>query len=70
MLITATIAAPVILFATIGLSWSDFMSFSKEMNRVGAALGIVYPEKIDLFKSTKKFKKSGKPELPMGVYYL
>ncbi|MCC7596541.1 hypothetical protein IGS61_03515 [Janthinobacterium sp. FW305-129] len=70
MLITATVTAPVILFATIGLSWSDFMDFSKEMNRVGKALGIVYPEKIDLFKSTRKSRKSGKPALPMGVYYL
>lgn len=46
------------------------MGFSKEMNRVGKALGIAEPEKIDLFKSTKKSIKSGKPALPMGVYYL
>ncbi|SDI07078.1 putative type VI secretion system effector [Janthinobacterium sp. YR213] len=70
MLITATITAPVILFATVGLSWSDFMDFSKEMDRVGKALGIAEPEKIDLFKSTRKSRKSGKPALPMGVYYL
>ncbi|MDO8032809.1 hypothetical protein O3297_05255 [Janthinobacterium sp. SUN128] len=70
MLITATITAPVILFITVGLSWSDFMDFSKEMNRVGKALGIAEPEKIDLFKSTRKSRKSGKPALPMGVYYL
>ncbi|MCC7697865.1 hypothetical protein [Janthinobacterium sp. EB271-G4-7A] len=70
MLITATITVRVILFATAGLSWSDFMDFSKEMDRVGKALGIAELEKIDLFKSTRKSRKSGKPALPMGVYYL
>ena len=70
MLICATFSTPIILFVTVGLSWKDFMEFSKEMNRVGKALGITEPEKIDLFKSTRKSRKSGKPALPMGVYYL
>ncbi len=70
MLICATFSTPIILFVTVGLSWKDFMEFSKEMNRVGKALGIAEPEKIDLFKSTRKSRKSGKPALPMGVYYL
>lgn len=70
MLICATINSPIILFLTVGLSWKDFMEFSKEMNRVGSALGIAEPEKIDLFDRTKKSRKSGRPALPMGVYYL
>ena len=70
MLACATFSTPFILFLTVGLSWKDFMAFSKEMNRVGKALGIAEPEKIDLFKSTKKARKSGKPDLPMGVFYL
>ena len=70
MLICATFSTPIILFLTVGLSWKDFMEFSKEMNRVGKALGIAEPEKIDLFKSTRKSRNSGKPALPMGVYYL
>ena len=70
MLICATFSTPIILFITVGLSWKDFMEFSKEMNRVGKALGIAEPEKIDLFKSTRKSRNSGKPALPMGVYYL
>ncbi|MGK5011015.1 putative type VI secretion system effector [Janthinobacterium sp. MDB2-8] len=70
MLICATFSTPIILFLTVGLSWKDFMEFSKEMNRVGKALGIAEPEKIDLFKSTRKSRKLGKPALPMGVYYL
>lgn len=70
MLICVTFSIPIILFLTVGLSWKDFMGFSKEMNRVGAALAIAEPEKIDLFKSTKKVRKSGKPALPMGMYYL
>ena len=70
MLVCATFSIPIILFLTVGLSWKDFMEFSKEMNRVGKALGIAEPEKIDLFKSTRKSRKLGKPALPMGVYYL
>ncbi|WP_143450280.1 putative type VI secretion system effector [Janthinobacterium sp. BJB446] len=70
VLICSAFINPIILFVTVGLSWKDFMDFSKEMNRVGKALGIADPEKIDLFKSTRKFRKSGKPALPMGVYYL
>ncbi|PHV50508.1 hypothetical protein CSQ91_04835 [Janthinobacterium sp. BJB301] len=70
VLICSAFINPIILFVTVGLSWKDFMDFSKEMNRVGKALGIAEPEKIDLFKSTRKSRKSGKPALPMGVYYL
>jgi len=33
-----------------------------------AALGIPEPAEIDLVKSTKKFRRDGKPELPMGVF--
>ncbi|MDQ4624276.1 putative type VI secretion system effector [Janthinobacterium lividum] len=70
VLICSAFINPIILFVTVGLSWKDFMSFAKEMNRVGKALVIAEPEKIDLFKSTRKSRKSGKPALPMGVYYL
>ncbi|QKY08865.1 putative type VI secretion system effector [Janthinobacterium lividum] len=70
VLICSAFINPIILFVTVGLSWKDFMSFAKEMNRVGKALVITEPEKIDLFKSTRKSRKSGKPALPMGVYYL
>lgn len=70
VLLCSTFINPVILFVTVGLSWKDFMGFAREMNRVGRALGIAEPEKIDLFNSTKKSRKSGKPDLPMGVYYL
>ncbi|MGF6115008.1 hypothetical protein ABIE30_005527 [Janthinobacterium lividum] len=70
VLICSAFINPIILFVTVGLSWKDFMNFAKEMNRVGKALVITEPEKIDLFKSTRKSRKSGKPALPMGVYYL
>jgi len=70
VLICSAFINPIILFITVGLSWKDFMNFAKEMNRVGKALVITEPEKIDLFKSTRKSRKSGKPALPMGVYYL
>ena len=70
VLICSAFINPIILFVTVGLSWKDFMNFAKEMNRVGKALVITDPEKIDLFKSTRKSRKSGKPALPMGVYYL
>jgi hypothetical protein len=59
----------LVLGATVGMSWKDFMRFSRQMNRVGAALKLENPENIDLFKSTRKQRKLGKPELPMGVYY-
>lgn len=70
MLICATFNTLIILFVTVGLSWKDFIELSKEMSRVGKALGVADPEKIDLFKSTKKMGKAGKPDFPMGVYYL
>ena len=70
VLICSAFINPIILFVTVGLSWKDFMNFANEMNRVGEALVITEPEKIDLFKSTRKSRKSGKPALPMGVYYL
>lgn len=70
MLICATFNTLIVLFLTVGLSWKDFMEFSKEMNRVGKTLGIAEPEKIDLFKSTKRMRKAGRADLPMGVYYL
>lgn len=44
---------------------SYFISWST--SRVGKVLEIAEPEKIDLFKSAKN---SGKPDLPMGVFYL
>ena len=50
-------------------SWGDFMGFSRQMNAVGAALGMPEPENMDLFKSTRQAKANGKPDLPMGVYY-
>ena len=64
-----TITLPVLLFVTVGLSWRDFMAFGREMNAVGAALGLPEPKKIDLFKSTKAALQAGKPDVPMGVYY-
>ena len=69
MLFGFSIAIPLLLFFTVGLSWKDFMSFSAEMNAVGVALDLPEPEKIDLFKSTKLARQNGKPDLPMGVYY-
>ncbi len=69
MLLGLSLGAIVILFVTVGMSWGDFMSFSREMNAVGIALGLPEPEKIDLFKSTSLARKEGKPDLPMGVYY-
>ena len=69
MLVSFSIIVPGTLFLTVGMSWKDFMSFSGEMNAVGAALNLPAPENIDLFKSTKLARKSGKPDLPMGVYY-
>lgn len=69
MLMNVSIAAPLFLFATIGLSWGDLMAFSRKMDRVGKALGIARPAQIDLFKSTRQARKAGRPPLPMGVYY-
>lgn len=64
-----TISAPVILLLTVGLSWRDFMEFSREMNAVATALDWPNPADTDLFKTTREARKAGKPELPMGVYY-
>lgn len=69
MLLGATIITPLILIVTVGLSWNDFMTFSRELNAVGSALGFSHPENIDLIKTTKLAKKNGKPDLPLGVYY-
>ena len=69
-LLLPTLAVIVILVTTVGMSWKDFMGFAKEMDKVGKALAIPSPEKIDLAKSTKTARRQGKPELPMGVYYL
>jgi hypothetical protein len=64
-----TITMPIILLVTVGMSWSDFMNFAREINAVGAALDLPEPADIDLLKSTKLARKNGKPALPMGVYY-
>jgi len=70
ILICATINSPIILFLTVGLSWKDFMEFSKEINRVGRASGIARPEKIDMLDRTKNSRKSGRPDLLMSAYCL
>lgn len=67
--VTFTISIPILLFLTVGMSWGDFMSFAREMNAVGQALGLSEPEKTDLFHSTKQARQGGRPELPLGVYY-
>jgi hypothetical protein len=69
-LLASTLGVTVILVTTVGLSWKDFMGFAKEVDKVGKALAIPSPEKIDLAKSTKNSRRQGKPELPMGVFYL
>lgn len=68
-LVSFCIVTPTILFVTVGLSWRSFMAFSGEMNAVGEALGLPQPERINLFDSTRRARKAGRPELPMGVYY-
>jgi hypothetical protein len=65
----ATSTSAGILFFTVGMSWGDLMTFAKRMSRVGAALELESPDNINLARSTRKMIKSGKPELPMGVYY-
>jgi len=70
LLLASTLAVTVILVATVGMSWKDFMTFAKEMNKVGKALALTAPEEIDLVKSTKRARRQGKPDLPMGVFYL
>ena len=69
MLVGLSLAIVTILLVTVGWSWGDFMGFARQMNAVGAALGIPEPENMDLFKSTKQAKANGKPDVPMGVYY-
>jgi hypothetical protein len=64
-----SLTIPVILLVTVGMSWRDFMTFAREMDDVGVALGLPEPENIDLFKSTKLAQESGKPDVPIGVYY-
>jgi hypothetical protein len=68
LLTTATFAG-LIWGVMVFWSWRDYMAFAREMNAVGAALGLPEPEKIDLFKSTKAALQAGKPDVPMGVYY-
>ncbi|HSD36561.1 MAG TPA: putative type VI secretion system effector [Rhodocyclaceae bacterium] len=68
-IVIMTVAAPVILLVTVGMSWGDFMSFSREMNAVASALNWPSPTETDLLKTTRQARKTGKPELPMGVYY-
>lgn len=46
------------------------MGFAMELNKVGNALKAKNPEEMDLILSTKKLRKQGKPDLPMGVFYL
>ena len=66
---TAVSFSVIVWLVMVFGSWSDFMSFSQQMNAVGAALGMPEPKNMDLFKSTKQAKANGKPDLPMGVYY-
>ena len=68
-LLGMSVSIPTILLVTVGMSWGDFMGFSRQMNSVGAALGMPEPENMDLFKSTRQAKTNGKSDLPMGVYY-
>lgn len=65
----ASLSSAVILIATVGMSWGDFMTFAHRMTRVASALEIDFPENVDLAKSTKARINDGLPELPMGVYY-
>ena len=67
LLLVSTLAVTVIFVATVGLSWKDFMSFAREVDNVGTALGMAVPAKMDLVKSTRKSRRQGKPELPMGL---
>jgi hypothetical protein len=68
-IVSFAVIAPIMLFVTVGMSWGSFMRFASEMNAVGEALGLPEPEKINLFRSTKLARQTGKPDLPMGVYY-
>jgi hypothetical protein len=68
-LVSATSLSITILFFTVVLSWKDLMTFAHCMSRVGASLALESPDNINLVRSTRKMIKSGKPELPMGVYY-
>ena len=69
LLRTASYGVVRVLAVTVGISWKDFMSFSRYMDKVVAALGLTLSTQIDLFKSTKKSEKLAKPSLPMGAYY-
>lgn len=70
LFITSIVAVATILVVTVGMSWKDFMGFAMELNKVGNALKAKNPEEMDLIFSTKKLRKQGKPDLPMGVFYL
>lgn len=65
----ASLSSVICLIATVGMSWGDLMTFANRMTQVGAALEIESPGTINLVRSTKAAIGSGKPELPMGVYY-
>ena len=68
-LLCSSSLAVLSLILTVGMSWKDLMTFAHQMTQAGSALGIDSPEDINLVKSTSAMVKSGKPELPMGVYY-
>lgn len=70
LLATPSSGIALVLAVTVGMSWNDFMFFAREMDKVGAALGLASPVQIDLFKSTKKSQALGKACPPMGAYYL
>jgi hypothetical protein len=65
----ASLSSVICLIATVGMSWGDFMTFANRMTEVGAALEIESSGTINLVRSTRAAIGSGKPELPMGVYY-
>lgn len=68
--LTSIVAVATILVVTVGMSWEDFMGFAMELNKVGNALKVKNPDEMDLILSTKNLRKQGKPDLPMGVFYL
>jgi len=70
LFLTSIVAVATILVVTVGMSWKDFMGFAMELDKVGNALKVKNPEEMDLILSTKKLRKQGKPDLPMGVFYL
>ena len=69
LLLTSLTGVTVVLGATVGMSWKDFMFFAAKMDKIGEALAVSANEDIDLFKSTRLARQQGWPDLPMGVYY-